>query len=251
MNRLRIRLEDDRKENLKGKSMKKSFIHGNYLNYYKKRGNDKNNYEEDERLKFLNGNFFRGKHWLDIGCNDGTFTFQILVNFLPDSTLAIDIDEILVKIAISNLRKKSKKYLEKSMDNRLNESFRNCIIVQKDIMDDNLMERKFDVITLFSVSKWIHLNHGDDGILKLFKIIYDHLNPQGIFIFEPQNYSTYAKRKNLSHHIRNNYDNHITLLTENFSEILIDKIGFHQYHELHDNSMTSKGFDRNILYFQK
>lgn len=45
-----------------------------------------------------------------------------------------------------------------------------------------------------SVTKWIHLHQGDDGLKSVFKKVYDILNENGVFILEPQPYSSYMKR---------------------------------------------------------
>lgn len=37
------------------------------------------------------------------------------------------------------------------------------------------VEPTYDVITCLSVSKWVHLNHGDQGILALFRRCHDLL----------------------------------------------------------------------------
>ena len=57
---------------------------------------------------------------------------------------------------------------------------------------------EFDVILALSLSKWIHLNWGDAGIKRFFKKIYHHLRPGGRFIFEPQPFKCYAKKKKLN-----------------------------------------------------
>lgn len=49
----------------------------------------------------------------------------------------------------------------------------------------------------FSVSKWIHLNGGDEGLMKFFNRIYDVLNPGGTFVFEPQEWEGYHKAKRM------------------------------------------------------
>ena len=57
---------------------------------------------------------------------------------------------------------------------------------------------EYDVILALSLTKWIHLNWGDDGIKRFFRKVYLHLRPGGSFIVEPQPFSSYGKKKNVS-----------------------------------------------------
>lgn len=52
----------------------KEYSFGNYKKYYDIRLKEKWN---DPRLIVLDGEYFRNKEILDIGCNDGTFTLLI------------------------------------------------------------------------------------------------------------------------------------------------------------------------------
>lgn len=51
-----------------------------------------------------------------------------------------------------------------------------------------------------SVTKWVHLNGGDEGLKKLFAKVADALAPGGWFILEPQPWRSYkqARRKQVS-----------------------------------------------------
>lgn len=51
--------------------------------------------------------------------------------------------------------------------------------------------------TSFSLTKWVHLNDGDDGLLKLFKRVHSVLRSGGVFILEPQEWETYSKAKRI------------------------------------------------------
>lgn len=57
--------------------------------------------------------------------------------------------------------------------------------------DDGL----YNVCIAFSVSKWIHLHGGDEGLKTLFRRVYDCLVPGGTFVLEPQPWDSYAKAR--------------------------------------------------------
>lgn len=47
----------------------------------------------------------------------------------------------------------------------------------------------------FSISKWIHLNSGDEGLKTFFRRVHRVLRLGGTFILEPQEWDTYGKAK--------------------------------------------------------
>jgi 7SK snRNA methylphosphate capping enzyme len=49
----------------------------------------------------------------------------------------------------------------------------------------------------FSISKWIHLNGGDDALTSFFRRVHFVLNQGGTFVLEPQAWDTYAKAKRM------------------------------------------------------
>jgi 7SK snRNA methylphosphate capping enzyme len=48
-----------------------------------------------------------------------------------------------------------------------------------------------------SISKWIHLNKGDSGIVRFFERVFSVLKPGGSFVLEHQAWDTYAKAKRI------------------------------------------------------
>ena len=51
----------------------------------------------------------------------------------------------------------------------------------------------FDTITCFSVTKWVHLNGGDEALQALLARVHSLLAPGGRFILEPQQWISYRK----------------------------------------------------------
>jgi 7SK snRNA methylphosphate capping enzyme len=49
----------------------------------------------------------------------------------------------------------------------------------------------------FSISKWIHLNGGDDGLRRFFERVYATLIPGGTFVLEAQPRESYVKARKL------------------------------------------------------
>ena len=54
-----------------------------------------------------------------------------------------------------------------------------------------------------SISKWIHLNGGDDAVMKIFNRVYMVLN-HGVFVLEPQAWETYGKARKMDEKLRTN-----------------------------------------------
>ncbi|XP_061343877.1 probable RNA methyltransferase At5g51130 [Gastrolobium bilobum] len=276
--------EDESQKN-NNKKRKQVFPYGNYKSYYGYRIGQ--GMDEDPRLKVLRKEWFEGKECLDIGCNNGIITIQIAQKFCCRSILGIDIDNDRVQDAYWNLKKtvrmksagnkpaKASKLKDKDhADNSENsvtvlsnvnteDSSKEPSLEQIDLFDivsfkrENFVQSRhppgkhYDTIICLSVSKWIHLNWGDDGLLTLFAETWKLLRPGGILVLEPQPWKSYESNRNASETTAANYRN-IMIRPEQFQEILLDKIGFRTVKDITSGLTGSKtGFNRPILVFQK
>ncbi|XP_006896538.1 PREDICTED: 7SK snRNA methylphosphate capping enzyme isoform X2 [Elephantulus edwardii] len=119
---------------------------------------------------------------------------------------------------------------------------------------DELVEAQtpeYDVVLCLSLTKWVHLNWGDEGLKRMFRRIYRHLRPGGILVLEPQPWSSYGKRKTLTETIYKNYYR-IQLKPEQFASYLTSpEVGFSSYELVATPHNTSKGFQRPVYLFHK
>ncbi|OWZ04264.1 hypothetical protein PHMEG_00023858 [Phytophthora megakarya] len=121
----------------------------------------------------------------------------------------------------------------------------NVIFKREDIVSDAHAGKSYDFITCFSVTKWIHLFHGDEGIKKVFAKIHELLAPGGRLILEPQPWKSYHKRKFTSEVTAANYPK-IQLRPKDFPKHLVDTVGFRSCEFLEVCQTSSKGFRRPV-----
>uniref|UniRef100_A0A0D9XAC2 RNA methyltransferase n=1 Tax=Leersia perrieri TaxID=77586 RepID=A0A0D9XAC2_9ORYZ len=258
---------------------KEVFIYGNYRNYYGYRID--RNVDEDPRLKIFKREWFESKDCLDIGCNQGLVTIGLALKFKCQSILGVDIDSGLIESANWNLRRisrldkvplentkvhKSADSLPENIPQRVAAEISNGDISDTNHHDifevisfrrENFVEcasnssEQYDTIVCLSVTKWIHLNWGDDGIINLFVKIWRLLRPGGVFIMEPQPWTSYRRNRLVSEVAKENF-NTIQIYPDKFREILLDKIGFRSVDVVTDKLVGAvTGFDRPIEVYHK
>ncbi|KMS94380.1 hypothetical protein BVRB_021990, partial [Beta vulgaris subsp. vulgaris] len=190
--------------------------HGSYRGYYGQR----RDWAMDNRVKYLKENLEEGMDvsaWLDIGCNEGLLTMALgsalwiysplsdvlaAKTFKCKSMIGIDIDKELIgraelnKTTLTEQGEDSKNDTNGSVGNDAFEG--DLKFVHGDVLHETGRSNQFSVISCFSVTKWIHLNHGDPGLLKLFDTIFRMLKPNGLFILEAQPWKSYQKRRRLN-----------------------------------------------------
>jgi SAM-dependent methyltransferase len=126
---------------------------------------------------------------LDIGCNEGNLTIEMLQlakQQLPSSVhcliIGIDIDPQLIS-------KAQEKY---SM-------ITDAIFITGDFLRPHVLSElmashqidKFSLVSAFSITMWVHMNHGDDGLNSFFQFMSD-ITESGLLI-EPQKWISYRK----------------------------------------------------------
>eukprot|EP00249_Psilotum_nudum_P014777 c24998_g1_i1 orf=273-1361(-) len=109
----------------------------------------------------------------------------------------------------------------------------------------------YDTVLCLSVTKWIHLNWGDQGLIRLFAKIFHLLRPGGLLVLEPQPWKSYKGKQHVSEVAQRNFKE-VALRPSHFPELLLDKIGFRFMDTVTDDvPNTSKGFNRPIFLLYK
>ncbi|CAG0913554.1 unnamed protein product [Notodromas monacha] len=260
---------------------KNRFQFGNYNRYYGKR----NPTGFDIRLNYFNKSWFDRKICLDIGCNIGHITYSIAKDFNPVRIIGVDIDQHLITVARKNLKHyvkipsdsqalmefpKGMKHLYGSLRPHLtipagfhvetpkgDEMFPCNIgfisenyVGESDKVVEEAVPEVYDTILCLSVTKWIHLNFGDEGLLRLFKRAFKQLKPGGQLILEPQPWSTYGKVKKITPEIFETYKK-LKIRPQQFPDLLVGQVGFKKMEFLACPKHEKRGFSRPIQIYHK
>ncbi|KAG0164950.1 hypothetical protein DFQ28_009469 [Apophysomyces sp. BC1034] len=267
-------------EDAKPSFEREKFPYGNYRNYYDDRRNKGKDY--DSRLDLLDASLFEKKQVLDIGCNSGNISVIIAQRYGPSFVKGVDIDKHLIGKAQSVLRiayslqnpeKASDNaspidlsmrfhYFPRSMTNLFgfvpmstppsftSTDFPHNVHFQEGDWMELEDEKKYDTILALSVTKWIQLHRGDEGIKAFFMKIFEALNPGGTLVLEPQNFDTYHRRAKMNEKTQSIFDN-IKLLPENYKDFLMNEVGFSEMKELGVSDHDRKGFKRPLFLYIK
>ncbi|KAL1137773.1 hypothetical protein AAG570_009469 [Ranatra chinensis] len=230
------------------------------------------NHEVDPRLKLLvnRRELFEGRDVLDVGCNTGHITVSIARDLGARTVVGLDLDRSLVDAARANLRRHRPHTTTKQFPLSMpvtygpldvpgihsSTGFPNNIsfvqgnyVLQSDVLVE-LEQPQFDVILCLSVTKWLHLNWGDAGLKRAFKRMFAQLRPGGTLILEPQSWTSYKRKKNLTEAIWKNYQM-IKLFPPKFTQYLLTEVGFSKCEVIGAPLHQSRGFQRPIKVFTK
>ena len=196
------------------------YVHGNYASYYSRRS-----LETDHRVAAMSLRktiFAPQPTWLDIGCNTGQLSNAIASAVSASRLVGIDIDKSLTDratAALPNAFEKDADFFPLSVlglngedkEGKRSTEFKAVNIVNSKeevpcarggecgvcgaerIPGIPVGVCQYDVVSLFSVAKWVHLHYGDSGIQYAFCRIHSLLKVGGYFVFEPQTWKSYRK----------------------------------------------------------
>ncbi|KAL0097845.1 Bicoid-interacting protein 3-domain-containing protein [Phycomyces blakesleeanus] len=255
------------------------YIYGNYKNYYEDRRNKYKHH--DPRLDLLDVSLFKNKDVLDIGCNSGNITIFISRRYQPKSILGVDIDKDLIRkakmqtkidYALQDPSEEKQQgpidlcmrfsYFPKSMSHMFGYSFMtlpptadytgfpvNTTFEDGDWVDMDVEPESYDTIMALSVTKWIQLHRGDEGIKMFFKKVYKSLKPGGSFVVEPQPFDTYYRRAKQTEETRFIFEG-LSFTPDQYEPYLL-KLGFSSVKHLGKSLNDNKGFKRPLELYTK
>ena len=107
------------------------------------------------------------------GCNDGTFSLEIARRFEPRMLLGVDADAGLIRAATALVARRAREVDPEALLAKTEVKGgihqkgplpfpHNCFFENEDVTTGG-GDHSFDVISAFSVTKWIHPNHGTRG----------------------------------------------------------------------------------------
>ena len=224
---------------------------GNYRGYYKYRP-----IEADHRVKLLTECpviDFTGKVCLDIGSNEGVLTLTVAEWCKPRQIVGIEPDKRLHDAAQAALYRALHKSSEKSSSKTaVSNPFKPRSIllgkpknvVSKVTKSSTAGERypknvqfyckgsgdmkstgAYEIVLCLSVTKWIHLNEGDNGLLCFFRQLLRLSKQGGLVIVEYQPWKSYLNNNSASERIKEVFPT-LQLRPKDFETILTTYLGF-------------------------
>ncbi|CAF2395331.1 unnamed protein product [Rotaria sp. Silwood2] len=232
--------------------------YGNFQGYYGYRQPN-----HDQRFQYLEHNWFHNKQVLDVGCHTGHVTFYVAEHFQPDQIVGVDIDQQLIQQARHQLWNRIQSANNNNNNSNINNDNNqhkcypfNLRFQQENFVLDNdedlaNIRAEYDTIIAFSVTKWVHLNFGDEGLKRFFKRIYRTLLPGGRLILEPQPWSSYRLKRRMTKDITETYNRIEFKPTEFVSYLLSAEVGFETCTTIATPNHLHKGFQRSMFSFIK
>lgn len=199
---------------------------GSYRGYYQRRNHNEKD-KADVRLPYLYRSIadIPGELTvLDVGCNVGTVTAEIARMNNVKKMVGIDIDKGLISKAKRAMKEQRKRWKTA----KCSLEFRREDFAREEGGKTANEEGVYDVILCLSVTKWVHLNSGDEGLMRLFERMYACLRPNGMLLLEPQGKKSYKRaRKMVKGGAEKTFGRGgLQMKPEMFQDILCSKVGF-------------------------
>lgn len=175
---------------------RETWPYGNYRSYYSFRpastGAAPDADKLDGRLALLDPGLFSGRTLLDIGTNAGKVAIDAVRHLGARSAVGVDIDPLLIDDANENAKVAAGLGTSVGAD-RL--AFLAGEVMRPGWFDVEREPRLvgIDTVTLFSITKWLHLHNGDDGMRRLFSSLHAFLPVGGVLVVEPQEWDNYRR----------------------------------------------------------
>lgn len=218
--------------------------YGNFINYY-------SFHSTKERTDCLHPDMFvppvttQPILCLDIGCNTGLLSkelYSYLKNIYPSCAidmLGIDIDPTLIQRAAEANDNRNIKFTEANIMNETDKE-----IIEKYLKAHE--KNKFDVTFCFSVTMWIHINNGDEGLMHFLSFIQDISET---IIIEPQPWKCYRNAQRRMKKSGSSFPLYDMIKIKNDIDIVIEgiltKIHFKKVYE------SPSAWNRKIQSYQK
>ncbi|XP_041988144.1 probable RNA methyltransferase CG11342 [Aricia agestis] len=206
---------------------------GNFINYY-------SFHSTDERIKNLNPKMFPSANdstviCLDIGCNTGELTnslkhyLQKLHSHAVIKILAIDIDDCLIERAKESNGNEDTTYMALDIMHEASSD------ILKEFLQNSSKEY-FDYIFCFSVTMWIHINHGDDGLLHFLELLKSIAKT---IIIEPQPWKCYRNAQRRMKRAGNQFPLYETLKIRSNVDSVIEETLCRSHIKLCESSLST------------
>lgn len=216
--------------------------YGNFINYY-------SFHSPSERIRNLDARMFRSMEnkesivCLDIGCNTGDLTKELYIYLKAIFTkskiqiLAIDIDSTLIERAKEQNDNSNISFLSSDITTN-----KECDIIKK--FPNIHCQDKFDIIFCFSVTMWIHINNGDEGLLNFLKFIRENTK---IIIIEPQPWKCYKNAQRRMKRSGKHFEMYNTLNMRDNIDNVIEEYISETHIKVYESPASS--WNRKILSF--
>ncbi|GAA5978942.1 hypothetical protein JCM10908_002744 [Rhodotorula pacifica] len=230
---------------------RETWPYGNYRSYYSFRpastGAAPDADKLDGRLALLDPALFKDRTLLDIGTNAGKVAIDAVRHLGAARAVGVDIDPVLIEDAVENAKLVGVTVQTTQEERAGQVAFFEGNVMQEGWFDVEREPRLAGVntVTLFSITKWLHLHNGDAGMRRLFSSLFAFLPVGGVLIVEPQEYANYRRAVKKNRDLRETFQ---SLEMRPPFDAELRKVGFTLESQI---EREEGGFSRPLLVWRK